>query len=51
MPTYFSEVQLFKNGSLGYACFRIPALIQTPNGTLVAFVEGRREQERVIDSE
>lgn len=42
-PTYFSEVQLFKNGTLGYACFRIPALIQSADGTLIAFVEGRKD--------
>ena len=36
------ETQLFKNGEGNYACYRIPAIIQSPQGTLFAFAEGRK---------
>ena len=32
---------VFINGTEGYACFRIPAIIRTFNGDLLAFAEGR----------
>lgn len=36
----FSDV--FVGGIGGYACYRIPAIVQLGNGTLIAFAEGRR---------
>lgn len=36
------EVDLFTSGAEGYHTYRIPALVATARGTLLAFVEGRR---------
>lgn len=33
---------LFESGNEGYKCFRIPAIVTTGNGTLLAFSEGRK---------
>jgi sialidase-1 len=35
------EVPVFISGEDGYKSFRIPAIVSLPNGTLVAFCEGR----------
>ncbi len=32
---------VFQNGEEGYNCYRIPAIVRSPNGLLLAFSEGR----------
>ena len=39
----FREVELFTSGSGGYHTYRIPAMVTTASGTLLAFCEGRRD--------
>jgi sialidase-1 len=38
-----TETLLFRSGQEGYGRFRIPALLVTPRGTLLAFCEGRKK--------
>lgn len=33
---------IFKKGTVGYNCYRIPALVKTKAGTILAFAEGRK---------
>lgn len=39
--TFGQEVSVFQSGQEGYASFRIPAIVQDPQGKLYAFSEGR----------
>jgi sialidase-1 len=41
-PNPSFQNQVYLNGEGGYDCYRIPALLQTPQGTLMAFAEGRK---------
>lgn len=36
------ETVVFRSGTEGYHTFRIPAIVQAPNGDLLAFAEGRK---------
>lgn len=39
---WFRETEVFTSGAEGYHTFRIPALAVAPDGTILAFCEGRR---------
>ena len=38
-----ASVVLFENGTGNYNCYRIPAIVKAPDGSLLAFAEGRLE--------
>ena len=38
----FSEIDVFVSGQEGYNTYRIPSIVRTTNGTLLAFCEGRK---------
>ena len=40
---WFRETEVFTSGSEGYHTFRLPALAVAPDGTILAFCEGRRD--------
>lgn len=40
-PILQAQTPVYTSGTEGYASFRIPAIIQAPNGDLLAFCEGR----------
>ncbi|MFI6036671.1 hypothetical protein ACIBBD_21370 [Streptomyces sp. NPDC051315] len=41
-----TQQTLFRSGTGGYGCFRIPSLVRTKAGTLLAFAEGRSSPSR-----
>lgn len=45
-PQFHSHTVLFDGGTDGYHSYRIPALVRTTNGTLLAFAEGRAANNR-----
>lgn len=45
-PTAFLQVELFQQGEAGVHTYRIPALVQTTKGTLIAVVDARRDSSR-----
>jgi sialidase-1 len=42
-PTQENLNALFEKGDDGYACYRIPAIVRSNNGTILAFCEARKD--------
>ena len=42
---FFSQIDLFQQGQNGVNTYRIPALVQTKDGTLIAVVDARRDSD------
>lgn len=40
---FFEQSDILIGGEKGYACYRIPAVITSTNGTILAFCEGRKD--------
>ena len=40
-PVYLPFIRVFTGGVDGYTCFRIPAIVTTANGTVIAMSDGR----------
>jgi len=40
-PSFENYTVVFQNGEAGYYCIRIPSILTTAKGTLIAFAEGR----------
>jgi hypothetical protein len=41
-PATPAPVDVFVSGTEGYPCYRIPAVLRLPSGTILLFAEGRR---------
>ena len=42
LPRMSDQVDVWTSGEGGYHTYRIPAVVQSPNGALLAFCEGRK---------